>query len=237
MRFTSVFLLVGIVSTVYAKSMEYGALICHQPAYHCLKITRANSWNQLFPNPQQRDLVKRINRISEFLDAGMIIAVPKQLENRTLFDFSPFPLTIAPPREKIIKVDLGQLAWGAFDKEGNLVKWGPLSAGTQQCLESDKGCSTPTGVFHIQRKKGLSCFSKSLPQTISGESGGAYMPYCMYFYQGYALHGSQSLPGYNASHGCIRLLMEDALWLNEIFVESANKHKHTKGTKLFITTH
>ena len=43
------------------------------------------------------------------------------------------------------------------------------------------------------------------------------MPYCMFFHEGYALHGG-TLPGHHASHGCLRLYTEDAEWLNEMFV-------------------
>ncbi|HRE32879.1 MAG TPA: L,D-transpeptidase, partial [Candidatus Berkiella sp.] len=49
--------------------------------------------------------------------------------------------------------------------------------------------------------------------------GGAPMPYCMFFHGGYALHGSNSVPSYNASHGCVRMAPEDAQWLNEDFVQ------------------
>ncbi len=45
------------------------------------------------------------------------------------------------------------------------------------------------------------------------------MPYCMHFSGGYALHGSPTVPGYNASHGCVRLFTEDAKWLNQHFVD------------------
>jgi lipoprotein-anchoring transpeptidase ErfK/SrfK len=40
----------------------------------------------------------------------------------------------------------------------------------------------------------------------------------MFFHGGYALHGSNDVPGYNASHGCVRLVTEDAKWLNTQFV-------------------
>jgi len=32
----------------------------------------------------------------------------------------------------------------------------------------------------------------------------------MFFHGGFALHGSPSVPGYNASHGCVRLFDDDA---------------------------
>ena len=42
----------------------------------------------------------------------------------------------------------------------------------------------------------------------------------MFFYGGYALHASPVVPGYNDSHGCIRLFYEDAKWLNKQFIET-----------------
>jgi len=35
----------------------------------------------------------------------------------------------------------------------------------------------------------------------------------MYFTGGYAIHGSDSVPDYPASHGCVRVSLEDAEWL------------------------
>jgi hypothetical protein len=37
--------------------------------------------------------------------------------------------------------------------------------------------------------------------------GTMYKPF--YFYGGYAIHGSPSVPGYPASHGCVRVTNDD----------------------------
>ncbi|MEX2503464.1 MAG: L,D-transpeptidase [Egicoccus sp.] len=37
----------------------------------------------------------------------------------------------------------------------------------------------------------------------------------LYFYRGFAIHGSGSVPAYPASHGCVRVSMADAAWLIE----------------------
>ena len=44
------------------------------------------------------------------------------------------------------------------------------------------------------------------------------MPYCMFFHGGYAIHASPVVPGYHASHGCVRVFQEDARWLHEDFI-------------------
>lgn len=60
------------------------------------------------------------------------------------------------------------------------------------------------------------------------------MPYCMYFHKGLALHGSDDIPGYRASHGCVRMFTRDAKWLNEEWVEASNERNHFMGTKVVI---
>jgi len=78
-----------------------------------------------------------------------------------------------------------------------------------------RGCRTARGEFAFYRKRGRGCKSGKYPLR---KGGGAPMPYCMYFYRGFAFHGSPTVPGYNASHGCVRLFTEDAKWLNQNFV-------------------
>ena len=77
-------------------------------------------------------------------------------------------------------------------------------------------CKTVAGVFNIFQKKGEQCYSRSFPVD---HGGGAPMPYCMFFLDGFALHGSKQVPGYNASHGCVRMYQDDAQWLNKKFVD------------------
>lgn len=117
---------------------------------------------------------------------------------------------------KVLVVDLNIPAWAAYDAEGHLVKEGQASGGRSFCPDIQQGCKTVVGTFKVFRKQGADCKSSRFPIETHG---GAPMPYCMHFYGGYALHGSYSLPGYNASHGCVRLLPSSAKWLNENFVQ------------------
>ncbi len=227
------FLLILTVHTAFAKVEAYGKTLCKQEGYQCKKIKRTDSWSGLFPKPDERELIKRVNRTNDFLKAGMVIAVPeKPLDGRYLYEFSPFPLKLKTKREKMIVIDQAQLAWAAYNDAGELLRWGPVSAGASRCFESSAGCQTPAGRYYITRKGGKDCFSRSFPQRASGKNGGGYMPYCMFFHKGYALHGSHSLPGYHASHGCVRLLMSDAKWLNSHFIAVNGAEK--KGTKVII---
>ncbi len=124
---------------------------------------------------------------------------------------APFPSSISGGN--VIKVDLGKLAWGAYDGSGNLVKWGRASGGKSYCKDIGRSCRTVTGTYTIYSKKGPGCKSSRFPVG----KGGAPMPYCMHFKGGYAMHGGQ-VPNYNASHGCVRLPVADAQWLNQNFV-------------------
>lgn len=199
---------------VTAASQRYGTKLCKDPGYTCVTVKRGQSWASLFPNSYDREIVQRLNRMGTSLYAGMRIAVPDNLENTSLLDISPFPTTIAPPNHNTIIVDPKLLAFGAYDTDGTLVHWGPISAGQNYCSDVKRSCHTITGTYTIYTKQGAGCKSKKFPIG----KGGAPMPYCMFFHKGFALHGSPTVPGYNASHGCVRLYKDDAKWLNTQFV-------------------
>ena len=155
-----------------------------------------------------------------------VIAVPKNLDKLTIFDIAPFPLKINSEGEKQIIVDQDKLAWGAYDKDGKLVNWGPISSGRDRCVDSAKSCRTLTGVFRMFSKENENCRSNTFDN--------ARMPYCMYFHKGFALHGSNDIPGRRASHGCVRMFTRDAKWLNHNFVEISNDSNHHLGTKVIV---
>ncbi len=201
-------------SEVVAK--PYGARLCaHDASYTCYTVKKGDSWQTLFPNFDKRDLVMRINRINIRLHPGMKIAIPKNSSTTNILHFSPIPTRIDPPGEKIILISLNdnQLAFGAYNASGDLQYWGPVSGGKGYCPDINRACHTAQGEFSIYRKEGAGCKSTRFPVG----RGGAPMPYCMFFHGGFALHGSYDVPGYNASHGCIRLFVNDAKWLNENF--------------------
>jgi hypothetical protein len=205
-------------SWVFAET-RYGEQICKQKGFHCVHIKNIDTWDDLFPIIEQQDLVKRVNRMNIDLKPGMTIAVPDNIENLSIYDISPFPRYIEPTGEKTIYVNQNELAWGAYDEQGELVWWGPLSSGSGRCAHIEGQCKTPSGEFRVIRKQDYDCISTAFPQRSDGLGGGAEMPYCMHFFRGYALHGSDNVPGYRASHGCVRMFVEDARWLNEEFID------------------
>lgn len=210
---------------------RYGTNFCNQPDFDCITVKKGQTWEKLFPDPYQRQVVRRLNRMNTRLWAGLVIAVPKNLSTVDLMNLSPFPRNIQAPGEKLIVVDPNSLAFGAYDPDGYLVHWGPISGGQIFCGDVGKKCRTVSGKYRVYHKDGAQCESKIFPIG----RGGAPMPYCMYFHGGFALHGSQEVPGYHASHGCVRIFQEDAQWLNEKFVDLPSDGQ--VGTQVIINSY
>jgi hypothetical protein len=217
-----------ISQAVYANSgstQYYGKGLCNHPDFFCAKVN-VNGWARAFPDPVQRDIVQKVNRTYNYLGRGRVIAVPKNLDKISILDVSPFPLYLPNVHEKQVVVDQEKLAWAAYDKNGNQVLWGPISSGKDYCPDIGKRCITQTGEFRFFNKQGDSCRSRTF--------GGAKMPYCMFFYKGFAMHGSHDIPGRRASHGCIRMFTRDAKWLNREFVEISHDGNNQRGTKVIV---
>ena len=122
------------------------------------------------------------------------------------------------------------MAWAAYDAQGQLVNWGPIASGRDKCPDSARACKTLTGIYRVFSKENEKCKSDIFPIG----KGGAKMPYCMYFHKGFAMHGSNDMPGYRASHGCVRMFTRDAKWLNEMFVQTTSEAKNQVGTKVVV---
>lgn len=103
----------------------------------------------------------------------------------------------------------------AHDGSGSVVRSFKASGGRNYCPDTHRRCHTPTGTFHVLSERGADCRSSRYPIG----KGGSPMPYCMFFTQFYAIHGSYEVPNYNASHGCIRVHPPAAKWLMNHFVD------------------
>ncbi len=214
-------LIVSVFLFNTAYSQTYGYKLCKSNRdYSCYTVKNRDSWGSLFPNPTERDIVMRVNRINNPLIPRTYNAIPKNLGSAHMLEYAPFPQQIQPPGRKMIYVSLNPsvLAFAAYNAQGNLEYWGPVSGGQGWCPDVNRSCNTSTGKFAIYHKKGSWCKSSKYPVG----RGGAPMPYCMFFNGGFALHGSYEVPGYNASHGCVRLFIPDAKWLNEEFAGNDN---------------
>jgi hypothetical protein len=113
--------------------------------------------------------------------------------------YSPFPLYYpgAADFPKFLVVDQPAQAFAAYEV-GRLVRWGPVSSGRQ-------AHPTPDGLFHLNWR------SAGRRSTVNPRW---YMRWYFNFHnaRGLALH-EYALPGYPASHACIRLLERDAVWI------------------------
>lgn len=94
--------------------------------------------------------------------------------------------------------------------EGAVTSIFPISSGNGELYRSYRPggrwtrATTPRGSYE---------FYHHIPRWRIAPLGGLYKPW--YFLGGFAIHGSRSVPAYPASHGCVRVTMDDADWLAE----------------------
>lgn len=201
-----------------------------EEGYTCMRVRSGQSWESLFPDENERGIVMRINRRNGQVWSGMIIKVPTNLAGADLLDFSPFPRQIETD-EKVVVVDLNEHAWGAYDYDGTLIRWGAATGGSNWCPDIGRSCRTKAGTFRVYSLGSSNCISSKFPVP----DGGAPMPYCMFFNGGQALHGSPGgvIPS-NVSHGCVRLFVQDAEWLRYDFVDPPISENDYRGTKVVV---
>jgi hypothetical protein len=138
--------------------------------------------------------------------------------------YSPLPLwyPAAVQQAKVLIVHQPTQVFGGYE-HGNLVHWGPVSTGK-------KSTPTPSGLFHLNWK------SKGRYSTVNPDW---FMPWYFNFHnrRGLSFH-EYRLPGYPASHACIRLLRRDAQWLyswgEEWEVSAQGWTVLKRGTPVFI---
>jgi hypothetical protein len=176
----------------------------------------------LWPDPAEREIVMKVNRMNIGLRRGQTIAVPNNMAGKTFMDFSPFPPHIQGHGEKLLIFDPSLLAWAAYDAEGTLLRWGPAAGGKSYCPDVRRSCLTPVGTFQVNFKGGRYYRSHKYPLGCQG-GGCAPMPWFVEFAEGAGFHHSRTVPGMHASHGCVRLFAEDAEWIHQEFAEIGTK--------------
>ncbi|MBB4805872.1 lipoprotein-anchoring transpeptidase ErfK/SrfK [Chryseobacterium defluvii] len=126
------------------------------------------------------------------------LVVPVKIDT-TLISYSPFPmqLDVLSNVKKFVVFSYPIQAYGVYSN-GSLVKWGPTSMGK-------KAAQTKRGLTFANWKKKLAI------STVSSEWK---LPYNFNIFNSEGIGWHQyDLPGYPASHSCLRLLMKDAQWL------------------------
>jgi hypothetical protein len=150
---------------------------------------------------RQLALLETLNRRDlEHLGRADFLVVPDRWDEDELA-YSPFPRD-APDvaqQPKVLVVHQPMQAFGAYEF-GRLVRWGPVSTGRA-------ASPTPPGLYHLNWR------SAGRHSTVDPDW---FMPWYFNFdnRRGLSLH-EYDLPGYPASHSCVRLLERDARWLFE----------------------
>lgn len=147
----------------------------------------------------ERDIVLRLNRVdaSSYKRLDTMI-IPDRIDTNWMA-YSVFPAELPALKDipKIVFFAYYPEAFAAYES-GKLVKWGPSNMGK-------KATPTPTGLFSAnwKAKESISTVDDDWKLrwnfNVSNKGGVGWHQY--------------QLPGYPASHSCMRLLEVDALWL------------------------
>lgn len=148
--------------------------------------------------PEGMQLLYRLNRRDlKHLKSGDSVVVPTTHDS--ILAYSPFPHHIdgLDSVAKLIAVSRRVQAFGLYE-HGRLVRWGPTSTGK-------KSTPTPEGLYHTNWK------SKETHSTVD-ETWVMKWYFNLDNMEGISMH-EYDLPGYPASHSCVRLLADDAEWI------------------------
>lgn len=169
--------------------------------YRILNPKRGNNYSKLIRKFGQNgaDLILALNRIDRknFKRKNALI-VPDTIVADPRY-YSPFPLKVEDAFEipKLIFVSQRVQAFAAYQL-GNLILWGPTSTGKEDT-------PTPNGLFHTnwKAKETISTFDDEwiLKWSFNLDN-----------FEGVSLH-QYEMPGYPASHSCVRLYEKDAEWI------------------------
>lgn len=156
------------------------------------------AFNKEFSKEDQ-DVILALNRLDlKNKWRADTLMIPDKID-ATLMAYSPFPKILDELKEvkKIVFFSYPIQAYALYD-HGNLVKWGPTSMGA-------KAAQTKRGLMFANWKKELSI------STVSSEWK---LPYNFNIHNTLGIGWHQyDLPGYPASHSCLRLLVDDAKFL------------------------
>jgi lipoprotein-anchoring transpeptidase ErfK/SrfK len=156
--------------------------------------------------------------IFAFLSAGFVMS---SVEAKKKSHHSPSAESIPATGAKVFVFDSPRLRWIVYGANGHAIRSGHAVGGKYYCPDVGRGCRTPSGTFRIFQKAGPNFHSSRYPLP----NGGAPMPYAMFFHKNFAIHGANSVPNHQASHGCIRVYPSDAAWLS---------HNLPYGTKVIV---
>lgn len=170
------------------------------------------------------EFILALNRMDEnYLSAGDLLIIPDTLTEDFL-DYSPFPANFEM-LDSIPKVVLisRRVQGFALYENGKLKHWGPVSSGK-------KSTPTPSGLFYGNYKA---------LRKISTVDESWILPYYFNFlnFDGVGVH-QYAMPGYPASHACVRLRNEDAReiynWADQWQLDSKGQVVQRNGTPFMV---
>ncbi|MGA9589609.1 MAG: L,D-transpeptidase [Salegentibacter sp.] len=159
-----------------------------------------DSFNSRF-SKEQKNTLYALNRVDGYrVGVKDVMVVPDTLTS-DLAVYSPFPknLEILDSIPKALLINQRVQAFGLYES-GKLLRWGPVSSGKQST-------PTPNGLYYGNYKA---------KRKISTINGSWVMPYYFNFmnFDGVGTH-QYTLPGFPASHACVRMFREDAKFIYE----------------------
>lgn len=190
--------------------------------FFALNDSTRRSLRTLYDSTQLK-IILALNRVDEkYLGRLDTLVIPDTITH-DFIAYAPFPqrLQLIDSVEKLLLCSYPSEAVAAYEN-GKLVRWAPASLGK-------KSTPTPLGLFHTNWKA---------KQTVSTENEDWILNW--YFnltnFTGVSLH-QYELPGYPASHACVRLREEDAKWIYywaEQWRLNANDSILARGTPVII---
>jgi len=192
--------------------------------YHALSLKKGltDSLKKLY-RPSEIMTILTLNRIDiDHIQRADTIIIPDQMLV-DLNQYSPYPqyLPILKNIHKIIFFSYATQAFGVYES-GKLVRWGATNMGK-------KIHPTPTGVFYANWKA---------EETISTDNDEWILKWNVNVENKHGIGWHQYvLPGYPASHSCLRLMEHDALYLYDWVDQWKLKNSYTiilKGTPVVI---
>jgi hypothetical protein len=194
-----------------------------QPKSVSFHFEKAKQWLKENPSKEQLQIVLAANRTDKANLAKMdSIIIPGDFTGDLVF-YLPFPLEVPYliPVDKIIFFSYPTQTFAAYEK-GELIYTGPTNMGR-------KKDPTPTGLFHTNWKaeKTTSTFNDEWDLrwnfNIANKLGVGWHQY--------------QLPGYPASHSCMRLQENDAKYLYtwaDQWILKDNQNILVKGTPVIV---
>lgn len=193
--------------------------------YHLDSITSSEEAENIYlRSKDEQEIIFALNRIDPNRTiAGSALIIPDTV-TADFLDYSPLPRTFEMLNKipKVVLISRRVQAFGLYE-EGRLLKWGPVSTGKE-------ATPTPAGLFYGNYKA---------RRKVSTVNASWIMPYYFNFmnFHGVGVH-QYAMPGYPASHACVRLYMEDAKmiydWADQWKLDSRGREILQNGTPFMV---